>query len=311
MKIIGTGSSFPPTIVTNEQVVEKLGDGFTSEWIHENLGIDKRRVASENETSITLATEAVNAAIKNANVKKSSVDLIIMATSTPDLQAPACACRVQHFAELENAVAFDVSAVCSGFLYALTTAAAYLKANFSKRAVVVASDTYSKITDWGKSHAVFFGDGAGAIIIENNNLNERFNYDSVLYTDGSGLDIFKVPFGSSFELNAKAAFDKVVSAVPECVNELLKRNGMTVADIDVVVPHQPSIRLLKTLAQKSGIPIEKFCLSMSKYGNTAGATIPFTLHDALEEGRIAKGANVLFITAGGGFTAGAALHKIL
>ena len=139
-----------------------------------------------------------------------------------------------------------------------------LKANFSKRAVVVASDTYSKITDWGKSHAVFFGDGAGAIIIENNNLNERFNYDSVLYTDGSGLDIFKVPFGSSFELNAKAAFDKVVSAVPECVNELLKRNGMTVADIDVVVPHQPSIRLLKTLAQKSGIPIEKFMNSLLK-----------------------------------------------
>lgn len=311
MKIIGTGNSFPSTVVTNHELVKKLDGKYNAKWIEKNLGIQERRVASKTETSVTFAIEAVNSAIKNSGVDRSSIDLLIMATTTPDLQAPACACMVQHSAKLKNAVAFDVSAVCSGFLYALNTAAAYLKANLSKRAIIVASDTYSKITDWNSSYCAFFGDGAGAVVIENNVKDNFFNYDSELYTDGSGLDIFKVPIGSTFELDGKAAYDKVLSAVPKCVTILLERNGITAADIDVVVPHQPSIRLLNALSEKSCIPIEKFCLSMQKFGNTASATIPVTLHESLKDGRVSKGDNILFIAAGGGFTAGAAIHKLL
>ena len=310
MKIIGTGSAFPSTIVTNQELVKKLGEKYSADWIEKNLGIRERRKASEEETSLTFAQEAVNSAIKNSGVDKSSIDLLIMSTSTPELQAPASACQVQNGTKLMNAKAFDVSAVCSGFLYALTTAAAYLKANFSKRAIIVAADTYSKITDWNSTDCAFFGDGAGAVVIENNITSETFNYDSELYTDGSCIDIFKIPFGGPFELDATSAYEKVLSTIPHCVDKLLHRNNMTTSDIDAVIPHQPSIRLLKALANKSSIPIEKFCLSMEKYGNTASATIPVTLHDALEKGRISAGDNVLFLTAGGGFTAGAAIHKL-
>ena len=157
MKIIGTGNSFPSTVVTNHELVKKLDGKYNANWIEKNLGIQERRVASKTETSVTFAIEAVNSAIKNSGVDRSSIDLLIMATTTPDLQAPACACMVQHSAKLKNAVAFDVSAVCSGFLYALNTAAAYLKANLSKRAIIVASDTYSKITDWNSSYCAFLG----------------------------------------------------------------------------------------------------------------------------------------------------------
>ncbi len=310
MKIIGTGSSFPANIVTNQDLVEKLGKRYSAEWIEENLGIKERHIASEQETSVTFAIEAVNSAIKNSGVERTSIDLLIMSTSTPELQAPSCACQVQNGAKLVKARAFDVSAVCSGFLYAMTTAAAYLKANISKRAIIVASDTYSKITNWDSTDCAFFGDGAGATIIENDSSFETFNYDSELYTDGSCIDIFKIPFGGPFELDATTAFHKVLSTVPKCVDTLLQRNNMTVTDIDVVVPHQPSIRLLKAMAKESSIPIEKFCLSMKKYGNTASATIPVTLHEALEKGRISSGDNILFLAAGGGFTAGAAIHKL-
>ena len=310
MKIIGTGSAFPSTIVTNQELVKKLGEKYSADWIEKNLGIKERRVASEQETSLTFAIEAVNSAIKNSGLDKTSIDLLIMSTSTPELQAPASACQVQNGTKLVNARAFDVSAVCSGFLYALTTAAAHLKANFSKRAVIVASDTYSKITDWNSTDCAFFGDGAGAVIIENDIPFETFNYDSELYTDGSCIDIFKIPFGGPFELDATSAYEKVLSTVPQCVDKLLQRNKMTAADIDAVVPHQPSIRLLKALANESSIPIEKFCLSMEKYGNTASATIPVTLHHALQKGQISAGDNILFIAAGGGYTAGAAIHKL-
>ena len=310
MKIIGTGSAFPSTIVTNQDLVKKLGKKYSADWIKENLGIHERRAATEHETSITFALEAVESAIKNSGVDKASIDLLIMSTSTPELQAPASACQVQSGAKLVNARAFDVSAVCSGFLYALTTAVAHLKANFSKRAIIVASDTYSKITDWGSTDCAFFGDGAGAVVIENDVSFETFNYDAELYTDGSSIDVFKIPFGGPFELNATAALEKVLSTIPQCVDKLFKRNNMTTSDIDAVVPHQPSIRLLKALADETSIPIEKFCLSMEKYGNTASATIPVTLHDALQKQRISTGDNILFLAAGGGFTAGAALHKL-
>lgn len=313
MRVVSTAVAFPETVLTNEEIIRKLDGNFTSEWVEKNLGISERRIASELETSVDLAAEAVKLLIHKSGFEPSSIDLIIMATATPDLKAPACACRVQHKAGLINAIAFDIAAVCSGFLFALNTAAAYMKSGLARRVVVVAADTFSKITDWKKHDCVFFGDGAGAVLLDREvgHPEQKFNFDAELYTDGSGLDIFKVPLNGNFQMDAKSAFNAVSKVVPECIARLLKRNNMGVEDIDIVIPHQPSKKLLENIAINSGLPIDKFCMNMNKYGNTAGATIPIVLHDFIQNGRIKPGDNALLLAAGAGFTAGAALHRIL
>lgn len=311
MRIISTGVALPSQAITNVDIAEKVGSLIDPNWIDKNLGIYERRIAASDEWSSDLATDAILSLLDNAGVKPETIDLLILATATPDLQAPATACLVQKKAGLSNAVAFDIGAVCSGFLYALTTAATYLNSGMSKRAVVVGADTFSKIANWESRDCVYFGDGAGAVLLEPNpdGKNMRETFDACLSSNGDGLDAFLVRHGSDFEMDASAVFDAASQAVPLCIETVLKRNNLRPNDIDIVVPHQPSIKLLENVAQISGIPYEKFYLSMRLHANTAAATIGIALHGAFSDRKIRPGNKVLFAAAGAGFTAGAAIYR--
>jgi 3-oxoacyl-[acyl-carrier-protein] synthase-3 len=223
--------------------------------------------------------------------------------------APSSACLTQAKAGLPNAVAFDLNAVCSGFLYALATASAYLHAGMARRAVVAGADVFSRITDWQRSDCVFFGDGAGAVVIEHSSA-PGFFFDAALYNDATKTDTFTVlPNETTFTMDARGVHDAARHAVSKCIRVLMERHQLDVGKIDAVIPHQPSITLLRRIAADNGIPFEKFHTNMQRYGNTASATLPILLHEAFSERRLKTGDLVMFAAAGSGFTSGAALYR--
>jgi 3-oxoacyl-[acyl-carrier-protein] synthase III len=308
-RIIGTGIALPSNIVTNADIKYTLNPDVDEKWVSQKLGIFERRIADDATTTSDLAAAAVRSALERAEIAADSIDLIILATATPDRQAPATAAITQAKAGLTNAVAFDINAVCSGFLFGLVTAASLVKAGAAKRAMVVGADTFSRITDWKRKDCVFFGDGAGAAIIEASH-DPRAFFDAELYTDGSQMDAFTIlPGRQTFTMDAKKVFEAASTAIPQCVGRLMQRNHLCADDVDVVVPHQPSITLLQNVAWQTGVPFQKFRTNMQRYANTAGATIPIVLHETIEQGAAKSGDLLLFAAAGAGFTAGAALYR--
>lgn len=321
VKIIGTGSFVPEIIYTNEYLETILPT--TSKWIFENLGIKERRIAGEHEATSDLAWRAGERAIENAGLTKGDIDLIIVATATPDRLAPSTACIVQDKLQAYNAVAFDIAAVCSGFLFGMSVASQYIASGVYDNVLVIGADTFSKIIDWKRRDAVFFGDGAGAAVISHSNVTGGF-LAYRLYSDGRGKNHFTIPAGGSefpashetvnnrmhyFQMNGKAVYDIGTVVLPKAINQVLLDTGLSINDIDLMIPHQPSIKILEKTAEIIGLPFNKVMTNMDKYANTSGGTIPILLDEVNRAGKIKRGNIILFAAVGGGWTYGAAIIK--
>jgi len=321
VKIIGTGSYVPSKIYTNKYL-ETIVD-TDDEWIQKNLGIKERHIAEDNEATSELAKEAGEKAIKDSGINKEDIDLIILATSTPDRLAPSTAAITQDKLKTYNAVAFDLAAVCSGFLYGMSVAAQFIASGVYDNVMVIGADAFSKITDWTRRDCVFFGDGAGAAVLSTANNNEGF-LAFRLYTDGRGKWHFTVPAGGSelpasehtikerlhfYQMNGKEVYNTGVNVLPKAIFQVLGDTGLSIDDIDMLIPHQPSIGILKETAKIIGLPFEKVMTNMDKYANTSGGTIPILLDEVNKSGKIRNGSNILFAAVGSGWTYGASIIK--
>ena len=321
VKIIGTGSYVPERILTNKEI-EKMVD-TNDKWIYENLGINERRIAADGETTSDLAAKAGERAIADAGLTKDDIDLIIVATATPDRLAPATACIVQDKLKAYNAVAFDLAAVCSGFLFGMSVAAQFIASGIYENILVIGADTFSKITDWTRRDCVFFGDGAGAAVLSYANALEGF-LAFRLYSDGRGKWCFTVPGGGSenpateetvknklhfFQMNSKAVYETGITALPKAINQVLKDTNLSIDEVDFLVPHQPSKKLLLKTAEIIGLPVNKLMTNMDKYANTSGGTIPILLDELNHSGKLKPGHLILFAAVGSGWSYGASLLK--
>lgn len=322
VKIIGTGSYVPDKIYTNEYLETIVPTN--SQWIYENVGIKERHIAADDEATSDLATEAGKRAITNAGLTPEDIDLIIVATSTPDRKAPSTAAFVQHKLHAKNAAAFDITAVCSGFLFGMSVASQYIASGVYNHVLIIGADTFSKITDWTRRDCIFFGDGAGAAVLTSSNVTEGFlAYRLYTYTEDRMLG-FTIPGGGSeipltkeniddkhqyFQMDGHAVFESATTVLPKAINQVLEDTGLTINDIDIMIPHQPSIRILKRTAELIGLPFEKVMHNMERYANTSGATIPILLDECNRAGKLHKGDIVLFAAVGSGWTYGASIIK--
>jgi 3-oxoacyl-[acyl-carrier-protein] synthase-3 len=306
--VTGTGSAFPARRVGNVELAARVPT--SDAWVRSHLGIAERRVADggPDETTTGLATAAGRAALDAAGVDPGSLDLIVVATTTPDRQAPATACFVQAALGARPAAAFDVAAVCSGFLYGLGVVTALIEAGRAQRVLLIGADTFSTITDWDDRQCVFFGDGAGAAVVESG----RVDYGLLsieMYADGRGAEGFTVPRGGTFAMDGSAVYSTATSVLPDAIAGALAGAGVRSEDVDVVVPHQPSIRILEETAERTGIPFSRFVTTMDRYANTAGASVGVTLDHAVRTGRLHHGDIVVFAAVGSGWTWGAGVMR--
>jgi 3-oxoacyl-[acyl-carrier-protein] synthase-3 len=322
MKITGTGMSVPDIRISNH-LLEGICDGVDAEWTYEVLGIQERRVAKAYQYTSDFAASAGMLAVRNAGLDVSDIDMIIVATTTPDRKAPSTACIVQDKIEAYNAVCFDIAAVCSGFLYGMVIASQFLSNKAYKNILVIGADLFSSITDYSRRDCVFFGDGAGAAVLSCSEEDGLFDYD--IHSDGRGREGFTVVGGGTecpptkenskkylkeykyFSMDGKAVFETATRVLPKSINTLLERNNMTVDDITMLIPHQPSIGILRKTAEVLGLPFEKVKHNMEKYANTSAATIPILLHETFSS--IKRDDVVVFAAVGSGWTWGSIIMK--
>jgi len=312
-KIIGIGASLPSNIVHNTQLDPALETSH--EWIMERTGIEQRHIASEGEFTSHLAIAAGREAIASAGVEASSVDLIIVATTTPDDTMPATATKVQHALGTSGA-AFDMNAACSGFVFAMTTANSFILSGAAKRVLVIGAETYSRIMDWSdRSTCVLFGDGAGAVLLEAAE-GERGILSAQIFTDGQHAPQLNTSGGVSSTKTAgfltmagKEVFRHAVSKMPEAVEKTLASAGLTVADVDWLVPHQANQRILAGVGHRLGIDAAKVISTVAKHANTSAASIPLALYEGVHDGRIKKGDIIACPALGAGFTWGCVVIK--
>ena len=322
VKIIGTGSYAPATIYTNKYLETLVPTN--DEWIRENLGIQERHIAGQDEFTSDLATQAGLRAVQDAGLDVMDIDLIIVATATPDRKAPSTATIVQYKMQANNAAAFDVSAVCSGFLYAMSIGSQYIASGVYTNVLVIGADKFSSLIDWTRRDAVFFGDGAGAVVLSAANATEGFLAYRIFTDTRENHFGFTVPAGGSempltnevmeqrlqyFQMDGKAVFKSAVEVLPKAINQVLEDTGLTIDDIDLMIPHQPSIKILIKTAEILGLPFEKVMHNMERYANTSGGTIPLLLDETSKAGKIKIGDNILFAAVGSGWTYGAAIIK--
>lgn len=321
VKISGTGSYVPEKIITNGEL-ESL-NLTTDEWVYNKLGIRERHIAEKNQATSDLAAAAALKAIKAARLCAADIDLIIVATATPDRPSPSTACIVQEKIKALNAAAFDLAAVCSGFIYAFSLGSQLIASGIYKNVLVIGADIFSRITDWQRRDCVFFGDGAGAVILSACNSNDGL-LNFYLGADGRGKENFTVPAGGTeipasidsvkggkhfFSMNGKAVFKAAVEVIPFAILKVLTDAGLTVEDVDYLIPHQPSINILRVSAEKIGLPFHKVMTNMDKYANTSSATIPIILDETVKAGKIKKGNIVVFAAVGSGWTWGSAVMR--
>ena len=322
VKIIGTGSYTPATIYTNKYLETLVPTN--DEWIQTNLGIRERHIAGQDEFTSDLATQAGLRAVQDSGLMVGDIDLIIVATATPDRKAPSTATIVQFKMQANNAAAFDVSAVCSGFLYAMSIGSQYIASGVYSNVLVIGADKFSSLIDWTRRDAVFFGDGAGAVVLSAANAAEGFLAYRIFTDTRENHFGFTVPAGGSempltnevmeqhlqyFQMDGKAVFKSAVEVLPKAINQVLEDTGLSIDDIDLMIPHQPSIKILMKTAEILGLPFEKVMHNMEKYANTSGGTIPLLLDETNKAGKIKKGDNILFAAVGSGWTYGAAIIK--
>ena len=312
-RIVGTGSYLPARVVTNDEFARRLDT--TDTWIRERTGIVERRIADESQASSDLALEASRSALAAAQLAAADIDLIIVATSTPDYVFPSTACLLQAKLGIRNCPAFDVQAVCSGFVYALATADRFIRSGMNRRALVVGAEVFSRIMDWNdRATCVLFGDGAGAVVLAA--ADQPGIHASVLHADGSYADILSVPgnvcggriTGSPYlQMQGNQVFKLAVKVLDEVARETLAAAEMSVADVDWLIPHQANVRILEATARKLGLPRERLAVTVDRHGNTSAASIPLALDEYVRAGKIRAGQRVMMEGVGGGFTWGAVL----
>ncbi len=321
-RLLGSGSALPERLVTNAELSERIDT--SDEWIVERTGIRQRYIAGEDETTASLATKAARAALKDAGVTAGEVDLIVLATATPDNTFPATATKVQDALGCNGCVAFDVAAVCSGFLYALATADSLLTTGMGKCALVIGAETFSRILDWeDRTTCVLFGDGAGAIVLGAPDLAKPAREGgpgvlaSKLHADGAHHDLLYVDGGPSstqtvghLRMKGREVFRHAVANLSSVLGEVLDDAQIKAEAIDWVVPHQANRRILDATAKKLGIPPEKVIVTVDQHANTSAASVPLALDTARRDGRIVPGNLVMFEAMGGGFTWGASLMRV-
>ena len=318
-KIIGWGHYTPQKIVSNYDL-EKTVD-TNDNWIFQNLGIKERRVVTNEKTS-DLAYEAGLRAIKKSKLNTGQIDLIIVATATPDRLAPSTAAIVQGKLGLTNAACFDINAVCSGGVYSMAISFSLVKSGLFKNILVIGADVFSRITDWSRRDSVFFGDGAGAMII-----TRQYNKHllaSNLHGDGTGWEAFTIPGGGSenpisqeslknnlryFKMDGRAVFAAATNVLPKTIAESLFKSNLEPNDIDYVVPHQPSINILKKTSELTGISWDKWLTNMDKYANTSSATIMIIFSESCDSGKFKTNQKLLFAAVGSGWTYGSIIYK--
>ena len=303
-KIIGTGGYLPNKILTNKNL-ESLVD-TTDEWIVERTGIEQRHIADDNETSSSMATKAALDAIKSANIKNNEIDLIIVATTTPDQIFPSTACIIQNNLNIV-APAFDVQAACTGFIYALSIGDNYIKTGMCKNVLVIGAEKYSNILDWkDRSTCVLFGDGAGAVILSAS--NKEGIISTHIHADGQFNDLLSVE-ENHIKMKGNEVFKVAVNTLSKLVDETLDKNDMKKTDVDWLVPHQANLRIIKAAAKKLSMSLDQVVVTVDKHANTSAASIPLALNEAVKDGRI-KGDQVILLEAfGSGFTWGSVLLR--
>jgi 3-oxoacyl-[acyl-carrier-protein] synthase-3 len=312
-RIAGTGSYLPPRVMTNGEFAARLDT--SDAWIRERTGIVQRHIADDSQASSDLALEASRRALQAAGVRADQLDLIVVATSTPDYIFPSTACLLQAKLGAKGCAAFDVQAVCSGFVYALATADSFVKNSLYKNVLVVGAEVFSRILDWNdRGTCVLFGDGAGAVVLTA--ASKPGIHASVLHADGSQVDMLSVPgnvckgsiVGSPYlQMNGQGVFKYAVKVLDEVARETLAAADMTVSDVDWLIPHQANVRILDATARRLGLPPEKLVVTVDHHGNTSAASVPLALDEFVRAGKIRAGHRVLMEGVGGGFTWGASL----
>ncbi len=314
-RITGTGSYLPEKILTNRDLEEMVET--SDEWIRARTGIAQRHIAGVDQNASDLALYASQEAIKAANITCKDIDLIIVATTTPDMTFPSTACILQEKLGADNCPAFDVQAVCSGFVYALATADKFVSSGTCRNALVVGSEIYSKIIDWNdRSTCVLFGDGAGAVVLSQS--DEAGILSSHLHANGSYKDMLSVSGSISdgaiqgrpyVSMDGGSVFKFAVKVLEDVVREAVDKNKLQPADIDWLIPHQANIRIIRSTAKKLGIPLDKVVVTVDKHGNTSAASVPLALDVAVRDGRIKENDTLLLEAFGGGFTWGSVLLR--
>ncbi|WP_112809960.1 beta-ketoacyl-ACP synthase III [Ensifer sp.] len=315
----GFGAALPKRVVTNQELESKVDT--SDEWIVQRTGIRQRYIAGEGETTASLGEAAARAALDNAGLTAADIDLIILATSTPDNTFPATAVNIQNRLGMHHGAAFDVQAVCSGFIYAVTTADAYIRGGLARRVLVIGAETFSRILDWSdRTTCVLFGDGAGAIILEaqagEGTIADRGILTAKLRSDGAHREKLYVDGGPSttgtvghLRMEGREVFKHAVGMITDVIEAAFEATGTTAEDIDWLVPHQANRRIIDGSAKKLGIPLDKVVVTVDLHGNTSAASIPLALNTAAADGRIKKGDLVLLEAMGGGFTWGSVLIR--
>jgi len=309
--ILGAGSALPARRVTNEELAQQVDT--SDEWIVERTGIRSRYVAGEGETTASLATGAARRALEHAGIEAGEIDLIVLATATPDQTFPSSATKVQAALGIPDCIAFDVHAVCTGFLYALSVADSMLRSGNADKALVIGAETFSRILDWeDRGTCVLFGDGAGALVLSAED-GERGVLATKLHADGRHNDLLFVDGGPSttgtvgkLRMKGREVFRHAVVNLADVLTEVLAEAGLSAEDVDWVVPHQANARILDATARKLGLPAEKVVVTVDQHANTSAASVPLAFDTAVKDGRIKRGDLVVLEAMGGGFTWGAA-----
>jgi 3-oxoacyl-[acyl-carrier-protein] synthase III len=312
-RIVGTGSYLPPKVMTNADFAARLDT--SDAWIRERTGIERRHIADKSQASSDLALEACRRALAAAEIDAGQIDLIVVATSTPDYVFPSTACLLQAKLGIKGSAAFDVQAVCSGFVYGLATADSFIKSKMAKRALVVGAEVFSRILDWNdRGTCVLFGDGAGAVVLAAGETPGV--HASVLRADGSQSGMLSVPgnvcggaiVGSPFlQMNGQGVFKFAVKVLEESARETVAAAGMQLSDVDWLIPHQANVRILDATARKLGLAHEKLVITVDHHGNTSAASVPLALDEFVRAGKIRSGHRLLLQGVGGGFTWGSSL----
>ena len=312
-RIVGTGSYLPPRIVTNDELAKRIDT--SDAWIQERTGIKQRHIADESQTSSDLALEASRHALEAAGLKAEQIDLIVVATSTPDFIFPSAACLLQAKLGVKNCPAFDVQAVCSGFVYGLATADNFIRAGTHKRALVVGAEVFSRILDWNdRGTCVLFGDGAGAVVLAAD--EQPGIHASVLHADGSQAGLLSAPgnvcggriVGSPFvQMQGNQVFKIAVKVLADVAHETADAAGIRLEEVDWLIPHQANVRILEATARRLGLARERLVVTVDRHANTSAASVPLALDEFVRAGKIRTGHKVMLLGVGGGFTWGASL----
>jgi 3-oxoacyl-[acyl-carrier-protein] synthase III len=299
--ILGTGMYLPNNIITNEDLCHQITT--TPEWVEKKLGIKERRITL-NESTPDLGYQAGIRALKDANVNKEDLDLIIVVTSSPDKISPSTACTIHSMFDIKNDVpSFDINAVCAGFVYGMSFASTLISSGIYKKILIIASETYSKHMTLDDRNCVFFGDGAGAVVLGTS--KNGWTVSSIKSNgNGSGMTGFTMPLTGNFNMIGKEVWEQAVQVLPESIITVLEEANLAVGEIDLLIPHQPSINILKAVAEKIDMSMDKVKVVQHKYGNIAGASIPIALHDAFENNEIKKGDKIVLSAVGAGWAWG-------